>query len=121
MQTHMFKFLSPNDWTLLSNKARPLTFRLGEEIIRAGSHVSYVYIIRGGSASVELPAGYLTTTVAVLREGDLCGEQAFLGDGISAASVIAKDNQVLVDAIQLSERARASGYSASRNRNSNGG
>lgn len=103
MPQQMLKFLSSNDWTLLSNRARGLTFRLGEEIIRAGSQVPYIYIIRAGSASVELPVGYVTTTLAILGEGDVCGEQPFLGDGIAAASVVAKDSEVLVDAISVAD------------------
>ena len=101
MRQHALQYLSPNDWTLLSNKAERLKFHLGEEIIRAGSHIDYIYIIRSGSAWVELPTAHATTTLAVLEEGDVCGELAFLGDGTATAAVIAKDVDVEVDAIRV--------------------
>src|SRR6185369_10640237 len=76
LMRHTLQYLSPNDWTLLSNKAQRLTFRLGDEIIHAGSRIQYLYIIRSGSAWVELPTAHSAATLAVLEEGDVCGELA---------------------------------------------
>jgi CRP-like cAMP-binding protein len=101
MRQPSLTYLLPNDWTLLSNKSERLKFRLGEEIIHAGSRLSRIYIIRSGSASVELPTADSTATLAVLEEGDVCGEIAFLGDGMATAAVIARDMEVEVDAIPV--------------------
>ena len=101
MQQSSFSYLLPNDWTLLSNKSERLEFRLGEEIIHAGSRPNYIYIIRSGTASVELPTADATATLAILEEGDVCGEIAFLGDGTATAAVIARDMEVEVDAIPV--------------------
>ena len=101
MQQSSFSYLLPNDWTLLSNKSERLEFRLGEEIIHAGSRPNYIYIIRSGTASVELPTADATATLAILEEGDVCGEIAFLGDGRATAAVIARDMEVEVDAIPV--------------------
>ena len=101
MQQSSFSYLLPNDWTLLSNKSERLKFRLGEEIIHAGSRPNHIYIIRSGTASVELPTAHSTATLAILEEGDVCGEIAFLGDGMATAAVIARDMEVEVDAIPV--------------------
>jgi CRP-like cAMP-binding protein len=101
MRQPSLSYLLPNDWTLLSNKSERLKFRLGEEIIHAGSRLRRIYIIRSGSASVELPTADSTATLAILEEGDVCGEIAFLGDGMATAAVIARDMEVEVDAIPV--------------------
>jgi CRP-like cAMP-binding protein len=96
-----FGYLMPEDWKLLANRSVRLKFRLGQEIIHAGNFVHHLYIIRTGSASVELPTAYATTTLAVLSEGDICGEGAFAGDGTSTATVVARDIEVEVEAIDV--------------------
>src|ERR1700757_684725 len=102
MQQSAFGYLSPDDWKLLSNRSVRLKFRLGEEIIHAGSVVQHLYVIRAGAASVLLPTAYSTTTLAMLSEGDICDEVAFVGDGIATATVIARDMEVDVEAIDIS-------------------
>jgi CRP-like cAMP-binding protein len=106
MRQPSLSYLLPNDWTLLSNKSERLKFALGEEIIHAGSRLRHIYIIRSGSASVELPTADSTATLAVLEEGDVCGEIAFLGDGIATATVIAREMEVEVDAIPVHDLLR---------------
>jgi CRP-like cAMP-binding protein len=101
MRQHNRGYLSPNDWVLLLNKAQSQTFRLGDEIIRAGSQVEHIYVIRSGSATVELPTARSSAVLAVLEEGEVCGELAFLGNGTANASVIAKDFEVKIDAIAV--------------------
>jgi hypothetical protein len=106
MRQPSLSYLLPNDWTLLSSNSERLKFRLGQEIIHAGSRLSRIYIIRRGSASVELPTADSTATLAVLEEGDVCGEIAFLGDGIATAAVIARDMEVEVEAIPVHDLLR---------------
>lgn len=99
----LFEGLSPDDWRILGNRSERRTFRLGEEIIRPGGFVHHLYIIRQGTVSVELPAAYSTAVLAILKEGDVCGEMAFLGDGIATAAVIAKGVEVGVEAIPVQD------------------
>ena len=94
MRQNALDYFSPTDWELLVNRSKLLKFKLGEEIIRPGSPIHNLFVIRKGSASVELTGAYSTTVLATLFEGDVCGELAFLGDGISTAAVIARDVEV---------------------------
>ena len=93
------EFLTQDDWILINSKAKRLTFTLGEEIIRHGSGAA-IYVIRRGVASVQLSGTKDRVTLAVLGLGEICGDMAFLGQGTSAVSVIASDEEVEVDAIQ---------------------
>jgi CRP-like cAMP-binding protein len=95
--TNKLQFLTENDWVLLRSKAEELTFRLGEVIVQEGSVGDAIYVIRSGSASVELAVGKRDIKIANLGPDDICGDMAFLERGQSTATVIAKDEIVEVD------------------------
>jgi len=97
------EFLTENDWVLLGTKATRLKFQLGEEIIREGASGDTIYIIRKGTAAVELISGRDRTPIALLAEDDICGDIAFLDGGRTTASVVAKEDEVEVDAINAEE------------------
>jgi CRP-like cAMP-binding protein len=103
LANNRLQFLTPNDWTLLGTKAKRLTFNLGEVIISEGSLGDALYIIRRGSASVELTSGKSNFKIADLGSDDICGDMAFLERGTSSATVVAKVDLVEVDAIQASD------------------
>jgi CRP/FNR family transcriptional regulator, cyclic AMP receptor protein len=90
--------LTRNDWTLIESKAKRMRFNLGNEIIKEGSRVNYLYVLRSGSASVELAGTTSFAVIATLGADDVCGEMAFVGDSVATAAVVAKDD-VEVDAI----------------------
>jgi CRP/FNR family transcriptional regulator, cyclic AMP receptor protein len=90
--------LTRNDWTLIESKAKRIRVELGQEIIKEGARIDHLYVLRCGSASVELDGTTSRVVIATLRAGDVCGEMAFLGDTTATASVVAKD-EVEVDAI----------------------
>ena len=90
--------LTRNDWALIESKARRMSVGLGQEIIQEGARIDHLYVLRGGSASVELEVTTSRSVIAALNAGDVCGEMAFLGDRTATASVVAKDD-VEVDAI----------------------
>jgi CRP-like cAMP-binding protein len=87
-----------NDWTLIESKARRITFELGQEIIKEDARVDCLYVLRHGTASVELEGTTSRAVIATLSAGDVCGEMAFLGNSTATAAVVAKD-EVQVDAI----------------------
>ena len=97
------EYLTENDWVLLSSIAQRRKFKLGEEIIREGSAGDTIYFIRSGTASVELVGSKERTPIAVLVEDDVCGEIAFLDGGRTTASVVAKEDEVEVDAISAGD------------------
>lgn len=90
--------LTRNDWTLIESKAKRMHFNLGQEIIKEGARIDHLYVLRRGSASVELAGTTSRVVIATLVAGDVCGEMAFLGDSTATAAVVAK-NEVEVDAI----------------------
>jgi CRP/FNR family transcriptional regulator, cyclic AMP receptor protein len=90
--------LTRNDWTLIESKAKQVSFKLGEQIIKEGARIEHLYVLRHGTAAVELEGTTSRVVIAVLRPGEVCGEMAFLGDSTATAAVVAKD-EVQVDAI----------------------
>lgn len=97
------RYLTENDWVLINAKAKRLTFRLGEEIIREGALGDALYVIRSGCASVELTGTGSRTVVTQLEPEDICGDMAFLEKSTATATVIAKEDPVEVDAIQAAD------------------
>ena len=97
------QYLTSNDWALMATKAERVAFALGHEIIIQGTPNKFVYIIRHGSASVELAMPRSTVTLAVLKQGDICGEMAFLSKSMASATVVAKDMEVLADVIHVDD------------------
>jgi CRP-like cAMP-binding protein len=96
-------YLTSNDWVLIQAKTVRRTFKLGEEIIREGEWVHSLYVIRRGEASVELAGTGSRTIVASLGPHDVCGEIAFLEQCKATAAVIAADEEVEVDEINVGE------------------
>ena len=90
--------LNRNDWTLIESKAKRINFNLGQEIIKEGDRIDHLYVLRSGSASVELSGTTSKSVIATLVSGDVCGEMAFLGDSRATAAVVAKE-EMEVDAI----------------------
>src|ERR1700680_4725301 len=90
--------LTRNDWTLIESKAKRISVKLGQEIIKEGARIDHLYVLRRGWASVELEGTPSRVVIATLGAGDVCGEMAFLGDSTATAEVVAKDD-VRVDAI----------------------
>jgi CRP/FNR family transcriptional regulator, cyclic AMP receptor protein len=90
--------LTRNDWTLIESKAKRISVSLGQEIIKEGARIDHLYVLRQGSASVQLEGTTSQAVLATLGSGDVFGEMAFLGDSTATASVVAKD-EVEIDAI----------------------
>lgn len=92
--------LTSNDWALLQSKSRKLSFNKGEPIIQINSRPTTLFIMRKGSATVEVIKGKV---IARLAPGDICGEMAFIENSVTSASVLAAEGGTEVDAIDLSE------------------
>ena len=93
------EYLTSNDWALLRSKSRKMSFRPGEIIIRMNTRPEALFILKSGSATVEVSRG---NVIARLGEGDICGEMAFIENSLASASVIAeKDTET--DALHLAE------------------
>lgn len=98
MASNTMQDLTRNDWTLIESKAKRIRVQVGQEIIKEGTRIDHLYVLRRGSASVELAGTTSRAVIATLSAGDVFGEMAFLGDSTATAAVVATD-EVDVDAI----------------------
>lgn|SRR5215469_5911173 len=81
-------YLTPNDWTLVSDKAARMQFKAGEQFVYRGRRTHGIYLLVKGTASVQI------TGHAEAREigpGDVCGEISFLDELPATADVFAND------------------------------
>jgi CRP-like cAMP-binding protein len=83
------EYLTPNDWVLIVDRAKRTTFQKGEILIHAGKQNKTVYLLVKGHARVE--TGASKAFIAQLEPGEVCGEMAFLENGVASASVNAAD------------------------------
>jgi extracellular factor (EF) 3-hydroxypalmitic acid methyl ester biosynthesis protein len=95
--------LTPNDWLLISARAKRRTFKLGEILIHQGTPGDRIFIIRNGEAEVALAATSTREVVAVLGPDDICGDMAFLERGTTSAAVVAKSVELEADEILWDE------------------
>jgi hypothetical protein len=70
--------------------------KAGEYIVRQGERGDEMYMIVSGSAKVEVEREGKRKEVGTLKEGDLFGEMALLGEGIRTAHVIALEDTELL-------------------------
>lgn len=101
------EFLTESDWSLILSRAKRLSYEPGDEIIKQGIPGKAIYIIRKGTASVEITNVDGRAEVAVLGPEEICGEIAFLlKDEIlkdkTSASVLAK-SKVEADLVEAEE------------------
>jgi CRP-like cAMP-binding protein len=104
------QFLTENDWSLILAKSKRLSYEPGEEIIKQGIPGKSIYIIRTGTAAVEVTNLEGKAEIAVLGPEEICGDIAFLlKDEIlkdkTSASVLAKD-KVEADLVEAEELGR---------------
>jgi CRP-like cAMP-binding protein len=76
-----------------------VSFGKGEAIISVNSRPNVLFILKKGSAAVELAPGKV---IARLVAGDVCGEMAFIESSITSATVVA-ETESEADAFDLAE------------------
>jgi CRP-like cAMP-binding protein len=86
--SNRLEYLTPNDWTLVVDRARRTPFRKGDVLIQQGKQVRTVYILVNGTAKVESSKA----VIAHIGPGQVCGEMAFLENGAASASVTAEQD-----------------------------
>jgi CRP-like cAMP-binding protein len=80
------EYLTPNDWALIVDRAKRSTFQKGETLIQLGKQVKTVFLLVKGTARVETASKAL---IAQIGPGQVCGEMAFLENGVASATVAA--------------------------------
>lgn len=82
------EYLTQNDWLLIVDRAKRTLFKKGEVLVHAGKQNKMVYLLVKGHARVEAAS---KAFIAQLEPGEVCGEMAFLENGVASASVTASD------------------------------
>ena len=86
--SNRLEYLTPNDWTLIVDRAKRTPFRKGDVLIQQGKQTKTVYVLVQGRAKVESSKA----VIAHIGPGQVCGEMAFLENGAASATVTAEDN-----------------------------
>ena len=81
-------FLTPNDWTLIADKAARMQFKQGAFIVQKGKRTQGVYLLLKGSAKVQIPL----QSPPAIGPGQVCGEISFLDDLPATADVVALED-----------------------------
>lgn len=81
-------YLTPNDWTLIADKAARMCFKAGDAIVQKGKRTHGVYVLLKGSASVQLAGRDKSPAIG---PGEVCGEISFIDELPATADVIAQE------------------------------
>ncbi len=91
--THpFFSGLSREDRHEVMESFRIVTCAQGHELIQEGAAAPGLFLLLGGSASVDKQAGGDRVHLATLRGGDVCGEMSLIGDQPTTATVTAEED-----------------------------
>jgi CRP-like cAMP-binding protein len=82
------QYVNRNDWVLILDKAKSLTFKKDETLIQSGKQPAMVFVLMKGRAEVRNGFG---VKIAQISPGEICGEMAFLENSKASASVVAEE------------------------------
>ncbi len=83
------EYVTQNDWMLIVDRAKRTTFKKDDVLIQAGKQSKTVYLLVKGTARVESAT---KAPIARLEPGEVCGEMAFLENGVASAQVVSTGN-----------------------------
>jgi CRP-like cAMP-binding protein len=79
------QYLTQNDWVLITDKAKQVTFKKGEKLVEEGKQTKVLYLLAAGTVKIVVSG----TKIAQIGSGETCGEMAFLEDGVASATATA--------------------------------
>lgn len=82
------EYLTPNDWMLILDRGKQLTFKKNEDLIQRGKQISAIYLVVAGKVNVSLSGA----PVAQIGPGQICGEMAFLERSEASATATAAED-----------------------------
>ena len=82
------EYLTPNDWALLVDRAKQVTFQKDEILIQKGKQTKMVYLLVKGTARIESD---FKVRIAQIGPGQISVEMAFLENNVASATVTAKE------------------------------
>jgi CRP-like cAMP-binding protein len=80
-------YLTPNDWTLIADKAVRREFKAGEMIIHRGKPTQGVFLLLKGTALAQIAS----PPFPAIGPGEVCGEISFLDELPATANVVAQE------------------------------
>ena len=81
------EYLTQNDWALITDRAKRLTFKKDEKLVSQGKQTRVLYVLAAGRVSIALSE----TRIAQIGPGEICGEMAFLEDSVASATATAEE------------------------------
>ena len=93
------RFLTQDDHRLLLEQAQPLVYQRNQPILEEGTQRAALFVVRQGSARIERAHFGRGVAFGRLGAGDVFGESAFLEALPASASVIADEDEVIVDVL----------------------
>ncbi|HEV2718001.1 MAG TPA: cyclic nucleotide-binding domain-containing protein [Terriglobales bacterium] len=81
------KYLTQNDWALIIDKAKRLSFKKNEKLVSQGKQAKTLYVLGAGRVSIAVSG----TRVAQIGPGEICGEMGFLEDSFASATATAEE------------------------------
>jgi CRP/FNR family cyclic AMP-dependent transcriptional regulator len=88
MAQNRLEYLTPNDWALLIDRAKEVTFQKDEILIQKGKQTKMVYLLVKGTARIEAD---FNARIAQIGPGQISGEMAFLQNNVASATVTAAE------------------------------
>jgi CRP-like cAMP-binding protein len=81
------EFLTQNDWALIIDRAKRLTFKKDEKLIVQGSQTKVLYVLAAGKVDIALS----DRRIARIGPGEICGDMAFLENSVASATANAEE------------------------------
>ncbi|MGA8867817.1 MAG: cyclic nucleotide-binding domain-containing protein [Candidatus Sulfotelmatobacter sp.] len=89
---HGLRYLTANDWALITDKAGRISFRKGEVLVERGKLTDGVFLLLQGRARVQFPSPSPSQVISrTIGTGEVCGEMSFLDELPASASVVAEE------------------------------
>lgn len=82
------EYLTENDWSLIADRSRQVTFATGGVLIQQGHTTRTVFLLLGGKARIETAE---RLKIAEIGPGEIAGEMSFLERMPASASVVAEE------------------------------
>jgi len=82
------EYLTANDWALLIDRAKEVSFQKDEILIQKGMQAKMIYFLVKGTARIEAD---FKARVAQIGPGQVAGEMAFLENDVASATVTAEE------------------------------
>lgn len=82
------EYLTENDWSLIADRSRQVSFAPEESIISQGKSVRTVFLVLRGKAKVVTAA---KAKIAEIGPGEIAGEMSFLERVPASATVVAEE------------------------------